>query len=38
MEIKMDFTMEAHIPPVVNGMQSTEEPGLPKSSPSEEIE
>jgi len=38
MEVKMYFTMVPHIPPMVNGMRSTEEPVLPKASPGEEIE
>jgi len=38
MELKMDFTVVPHIPPVVNGMRSTEVPVLPKASPGEEIE
>jgi len=37
MELKMDFNVVAHIPPVVNGMRSTEVPVLPKASPGEEI-
>jgi len=37
-EMKMDFTMVLHIPPVVKGMRSTEQPVLPKASPNEEIE
>jgi len=38
MELKMDFTVVPHIPPVVNGMRSAEVPGLPKASSGEEIE
>jgi len=38
MELKMDFTVVAHIPLVVNGMRSTEVSVLPKASPGEEIE
>jgi len=38
MELKIDFTVVPHIPPEVNGMQSIEEPVLPKASPGEEIE
>jgi len=38
MELKMDFTMVPHIPKLVDGMQPTEEPVLPKASPGEEIE
>jgi len=38
MELKMDLNVVPHIPPVVNGMQSTEEPVLPKATLGEEIE
>jgi len=38
MELKMDFTVVAHIPPMVNGMRSNEVPVLPKASLGEEIE
>jgi len=38
MELKIDFTVVPHIPPVVNVMRSTEVPVLPKASPGVEIE
>jgi len=37
-ELKKDFTIVPHIPQVVNGMQPTEVPVLPKAFPGEEIE
>jgi len=33
MEMKMDFTLFPHIPPMVNEMRSTKVPVLPKASP-----